>query len=207
MVQDGELLRGFRKLLLKRNNQACRKKPSRHNQAQPLLGLLVGFVLSGHFISIYSSKSPPFTRESARWSADPANIERYQKARCRLREWLRVGPVLLDIWGHGHNINAKHPAKCDSVLSKGILKQFLSIPSSLSTSTRSCFHPVSISTPRVPTPGGKPHAGRSGEGRGPGAAKTSRGGTESRSLWGRIDPFEKPSCSYSLSALAYRSCA
>mmetsp|Transcript_71845 Transcript_71845/g.134358 ORF Transcript_71845/g.134358 Transcript_71845/m.134358 type:complete len:105 (+) Transcript_71845:2-316(+) len=31
----------------------------------------------GHFVSVYSSKSPPFTRESARWSADPANIERY----------------------------------------------------------------------------------------------------------------------------------
>jgi truncated hemoglobin YjbI len=31
----------------------------------------------GHFISIYSSKSPPFTRESARWSADPRNIEQY----------------------------------------------------------------------------------------------------------------------------------
>jgi truncated hemoglobin YjbI len=31
----------------------------------------------GHFISIYSSKAPPFTRESARWSADPQNIERY----------------------------------------------------------------------------------------------------------------------------------
>jgi truncated hemoglobin YjbI len=31
----------------------------------------------GHFVSVYSSKSPPFTRESARWSADPENIERY----------------------------------------------------------------------------------------------------------------------------------
>jgi len=31
----------------------------------------------GHFISIYSSRSPPFTRESARWSADPKNIEKY----------------------------------------------------------------------------------------------------------------------------------
>jgi hypothetical protein len=31
----------------------------------------------GHFVSVYSSKSPPFTRESARWSADPRNIEQY----------------------------------------------------------------------------------------------------------------------------------
>jgi hypothetical protein len=31
----------------------------------------------GHFIGIYSSRSPPFTRESARWSADPKNIEKY----------------------------------------------------------------------------------------------------------------------------------
>jgi len=34
----------------------------------------------GHFISIYSSKSPPFTRESLRWSADPQNIQRYLAA-------------------------------------------------------------------------------------------------------------------------------
>jgi len=30
-----------------------------------------------HFISVYSSKAPPFARESARWSADQQNIERY----------------------------------------------------------------------------------------------------------------------------------
>jgi len=34
----------------------------------------------GHFISIYSGKSPPFTRESARWSEDPKNIEQYLAA-------------------------------------------------------------------------------------------------------------------------------
>jgi len=33
--------------------------------------------LIGHFVSIYSSKSPAFTRDSARWSADPAKIQRY----------------------------------------------------------------------------------------------------------------------------------
>jgi len=33
-----------------------------------------------HFVSIYSSKSPAFTRESARWSADPQNIQRYVAA-------------------------------------------------------------------------------------------------------------------------------
>lgn len=33
--------------------------------------------LIGHFISVYSSKAPPFTRESARWSADQRNIDRY----------------------------------------------------------------------------------------------------------------------------------
>jgi hypothetical protein len=31
----------------------------------------------GHFVSIYSRHSPPFTRESARWSANPDNIEKY----------------------------------------------------------------------------------------------------------------------------------
>lgn len=34
----------------------------------------------GHFISIYSGKSPPFTRESLRWSADPKNVQRYLAA-------------------------------------------------------------------------------------------------------------------------------
>lgn len=34
----------------------------------------------GHFISVYSSKAPPFTRESARWSADPENVQRYLDA-------------------------------------------------------------------------------------------------------------------------------
>merc|ERR1712224_969440 len=31
----------------------------------------------GHFVSVYESTAPPFARESFRWSADPANIERY----------------------------------------------------------------------------------------------------------------------------------
>lgn len=43
----------------------------------------------GHFISIYSSKSPPFTRESARWSADPKNIQQY----------LDAGHVMVDVIG------------------------------------------------------------------------------------------------------------
>lgn len=30
-----------------------------------------------HFVRVYSSNSPSFTRESARWSADPANVQRY----------------------------------------------------------------------------------------------------------------------------------
>jgi truncated hemoglobin YjbI len=33
-----------------------------------------------HFVSVYSSKSPPFTRESARWSADLRNISSYLEA-------------------------------------------------------------------------------------------------------------------------------
>lgn len=31
----------------------------------------------GHFVSVYSSRSPPFARESARWSANPANVQAY----------------------------------------------------------------------------------------------------------------------------------
>jgi len=34
----------------------------------------------GHFISVYSSKAPPFTRESVRWSEDPSNIQQYLDA-------------------------------------------------------------------------------------------------------------------------------
>jgi len=42
--------------------------------------------LIGHFVSIYSTKSPIFTRDSARWSADPANIKRYIDAGCLMRD-------------------------------------------------------------------------------------------------------------------------
>ena len=31
----------------------------------------------GHFVSVYERLAPPFARESARWSADPANVEAY----------------------------------------------------------------------------------------------------------------------------------
>uniref|UniRef100_A0A7S1M6D7 Uncharacterized protein n=1 Tax=Alexandrium catenella TaxID=2925 RepID=A0A7S1M6D7_ALECA len=34
----------------------------------------------GHFISIYSSKAPPFVRESVRWSASPKNVQLYLAA-------------------------------------------------------------------------------------------------------------------------------
>lgn len=33
----------------------------------------------GHFVSVYEQSAPPFARESARWSADPKNIEEYVK--------------------------------------------------------------------------------------------------------------------------------
>mmetsp|Transcript_7197 Transcript_7197/g.17955 ORF Transcript_7197/g.17955 Transcript_7197/m.17955 type:complete len:352 (-) Transcript_7197:430-1485(-) len=40
----------------------------------------------GHFISIYSSKAPSFTRESARWSADPENVRAYLAAGNTMRD-------------------------------------------------------------------------------------------------------------------------
>lgn len=40
----------------------------------------------GHFMSVYSSKSPPFTRESLRWSEDPKNIQRYLDAGRRMTD-------------------------------------------------------------------------------------------------------------------------
>lgn len=42
-----------------------------------------------HFISVYSSKAPPFTRESVRWSADPKNVQQY----------LDAGRMMLDVIG------------------------------------------------------------------------------------------------------------
>jgi len=53
----------------------------------------------GNFISVYSSKSPPFTRESARWSADPRNIECYRASGNRMADVLEkpVEEALLGI--------------------------------------------------------------------------------------------------------------
>lgn len=36
--------------------------------------------LIGHFVSVYEKTAPPFARESARWSMDPENIQRYMDA-------------------------------------------------------------------------------------------------------------------------------
>lgn len=47
----------------------------------------------GHFISVYSSKAVPFTRESVRWSADPHNIQRY----------LGAGRVMTDVIGQDYD--------------------------------------------------------------------------------------------------------
>jgi len=43
----------------------------------------------GHFVSVYSSSAPSFTRESARWSADPQNTQRY----------LASGNIMTDVIG------------------------------------------------------------------------------------------------------------
>lgn len=52
---------------------------------QAFMDYYVRFI--AHFISVYSSKAPPFTRDSVRWSADPQNIERY----------LAAGHVMADV--------------------------------------------------------------------------------------------------------------
>jgi truncated hemoglobin YjbI len=44
----------------------------------------------GHFVSVYSSKSPPFTRDSARWSADPRNIEQYKASGNKMTDVIDV---------------------------------------------------------------------------------------------------------------------
>jgi len=43
----------------------------------------------GHFIDIYSNVSVPFTRESARWSANPSNTE----------EYVAAGNTMIDVLG------------------------------------------------------------------------------------------------------------
>lgn len=40
----------------------------------------------GHFISVYSSAAPPFARDSARWSSDQRNIDRYIAADNRMED-------------------------------------------------------------------------------------------------------------------------
>lgn len=47
-------------------------------EQQAFIDYYIRFI--AHFVSVYSSKSPPFARESARWSADPLNLKRYAEA-------------------------------------------------------------------------------------------------------------------------------
>jgi hypothetical protein len=41
----------------------------------PFADYYVRFI--SHFVSVYERTAPPFTRDSFRWSADPANTQRY----------------------------------------------------------------------------------------------------------------------------------
>lgn len=41
----------------------------------PFMDYYVRFI--AHFVSVYERTAPPFARESMRWSADPANLQRY----------------------------------------------------------------------------------------------------------------------------------
>ena len=40
----------------------------------------------GHLVSVYHTAAPPFARESLRWSAEPANTQRYLDAGRRMPE-------------------------------------------------------------------------------------------------------------------------
>eukprot|EP01062_Namystynia_karyoxenos_P027641 TRINITY_DN21154_c0_g1_i1.p1 TRINITY_DN21154_c0_g1~~TRINITY_DN21154_c0_g1_i1.p1 ORF type:complete len:329 (+),score=106.53 TRINITY_DN21154_c0_g1_i1:77-988(+) len=42
----------------------------------------------GHFVRVYERSAPPFTRDSARWSADPANVQRYISSGRRMTDVL-----------------------------------------------------------------------------------------------------------------------
>jgi hypothetical protein len=44
----------------------------------------------GHFIRVYERTAPPFVRESARWSENPANIQAYLDAGNRMSSVLGV---------------------------------------------------------------------------------------------------------------------
>jgi len=54
------------------------------NQHPQFMAYYMRFV--GHFIGIYSSKAPSFTRESARWSASPKNVNLYLAAGNSMRD-------------------------------------------------------------------------------------------------------------------------
>ena len=50
----------------------------------PFADYYVRFI--AHFVSVYERAAPPFARESARWSADPANTAAYEAAGKRMPE-------------------------------------------------------------------------------------------------------------------------
>lgn len=47
----------------------------------------------GHFVSVYEGTAPAFARESARWSADPANIQAYLDAGRRMLDVAGSSPA------------------------------------------------------------------------------------------------------------------
>lgn len=49
----------------------------------------VGFI--GHFIAVFERSAPPFAKADAEWSADPANIARYQQDGSRFRDLVDRG--------------------------------------------------------------------------------------------------------------------
>lgn len=61
---------------------ACREEGLTEHAA--FIDYYVRFI--GHFVSVYEQAAPPFARESLRWSADAANVQRYMDAGRRMPE-------------------------------------------------------------------------------------------------------------------------
>ena len=60
--------------------------------------------LIGHFVSVYERLATPFARESMRWSADPANTQRYLDGGRRMPD-VHVTP---EVYTHTYTYTHKH---------------------------------------------------------------------------------------------------
>lgn len=59
------------------------------NQHEPFWAWYQQFI--GHFVRVYESRAPAYVGESARWSAEPSNIEAYLGNGCYMHDVAGLG--------------------------------------------------------------------------------------------------------------------